>query len=175
MFSTASHATPRPGRAAWAHAFLRDAGLLRPTAQWTRDRHWRAALWAALPVWLGLGLLTGPFMRAPMGLWAWVSLALVQPVLEELTLRGLSQGLLLQWWGPRTLPRMGQVSAANLVTTAAFVALHLASQPWAWALAVAAPSLVLGHLRERLGSAWPGVLLHAFYNVGFGAMAWAAR
>ncbi|HUW00197.1 MAG TPA: CPBP family glutamic-type intramembrane protease [Gallionella sp.] len=36
----------------------------------------------------------------------------------------------------------------------------------------AGPSLVLGHLRERLGSVWPAMLVHAVYNAGFGLTAW---
>ena len=62
---------------------------------------------------------------------------------------------------------MGCVSWANLCTSGAFVAMHFIAQPAAWALAVALPSLVLGHLRERLGSAGPGVLMHAYFNAGF--------
>ena len=45
----------------------------------------------------------------------------------------------------------------------------------AWALAVAVPSLVLGHLRERLVSVWPAVWLHMVYNAGFSGAAWVAR
>jgi membrane protease YdiL (CAAX protease family) len=56
---------------------------------------------------------------------------------------------------------------ANVLVTVGFVALHLHAQPLAWALSVAGPSLVLGHLRERFGSVWPAMLVHAFYNAGF--------
>jgi membrane protease YdiL (CAAX protease family) len=59
-----------------------------------------------------------------------------------------------------------------VLVTVAFVLLHLRAQPLAWALAVAAPSLVFGHLRERFGSVWPAVLVHAVYNAGFGLTAW---
>lgn len=175
MLTSPATRTPGPTRTARLVVFLRDAGLLRPAARWTRDRHFLAALWAALPVWLALGAWVGPSMRAPVDLAAWLSLVLVRPVIEEVTVRGLTQGWLLQQFGSPAGTRKAPVSLANLLTTAAFVALHLGSQPWAWALAVAAPSLVLGHLRERLDSAWPGVLLHACYNLGFGVVAWAAR
>ena len=70
--------------------------------------------------------------------------------------------------------RLGPVTLANVLVTVAFVALHLRAQPLAWALAVAAPSLVLGHLRERMGSVWPPVLVHMVYNAGFGLTAWLA-
>jgi hypothetical protein len=64
------------------------------------------------------------------------------------------------------------LSIANLVTTAAFVALHFTAQPPAWALAVAVPSLLFGHLRERFGSVLPPVALHSIYNAGFALAAW---
>jgi membrane protease YdiL (CAAX protease family) len=85
------------------------------------------------------------------------------PLLEELVFRGLLQGRLLA----RTGRRLGPVTLANGLTTLVFVALHLVAQPLAWALAVALPSLVLGHLRERLHSVWPAIGTHAFYNAGF--------
>ena len=133
-----------------------------------------------LPVWVALALVVGPHMRAPVGASAWLSLVLVQPLLEELVLRGLVQGLALGLaLGLSTRHgvalRLGPLSVANALTTGLFVALHLPHQPLPWALAVALPSLVLGHLRERLGSVWPGVLLHAIYNLGFGLTAWGAR
>ncbi len=46
---------------------------------------------------------------------------------------------------------------------------HVGTQPLGWALAVAIPSLVFGHLRERFGSVWPAVIVHIVYNAGFGA------
>jgi len=152
-----------------------ECALLRPRAgwwAWWRDPHALAALGVALPVWLMLGLLAGPQMRAPAGGLAWLSLVLVQPVAEELVFRGVLQGQLLRLSEGR---RVAGLTLANLATTAGFVAVHLLAQPPAWALAVAAPSLLLGHLRERLGSVWPAVALHAFYNAGFGLTAWWAR
>lgn len=167
-------ASPTPR--AWARPLAREAGLRRPVAGWWQDPHWRLACWAALPVWVALALVVGPHMRAPVGAWAWLSLVLVQPLLEELVLRGLVQGLALGLSTRHGVAlRLGPLSLANALTTGLFVALHLPHQPLPWALAVALPSLVLGHLRERLGSVWPGVLLHAIYNLGFGLAAWGAR
>jgi membrane protease YdiL (CAAX protease family) len=140
------------------------------------DPVFAGALLAALPVWLGLGMWVGPAMRAPHGAWAWLSLLLVQPLLEELVFRGLLQGLALAWLSRHgSAWRLGPLSLANLLVSAGFVLLHLRAQPLAWAMAVAAPSLVLGHLRERYGSVWPPVLVHAFYNTGFGLVAWLAH
>lgn len=170
--SPPSSPTPR----AWAISLARESGLQRPATGWWQDPHWRLACWAALPVWVALALLAGPHLRAPASAWAWASLVLVQPLLEELVMRGLVQGLALSLTLRHGAAlRQGPLSVANGLTTALFVALHLPHQPLAWALAVALPSLVLGHLRERLGSVWPGVLLHAIYNLGFGLVAWGTR
>lgn len=138
------------------------------------DPHLVLALLAAVPVWLGLLIWAGPWMRVPQGAWAWCSLLLVQPCLEEWVFRGLLQGEALRLTTRRGEPaRLGPVTWANALVTLLFVALHLLAQPLAWALAVAAPSLVLGHLRERLNSVWAAVLVHAVYNAGFGLVAWA--
>ena len=140
---------------------------------WLRDSHVWLAMLLALPVWAALGLLLGPHLRAPAGWLAWASLLLVQPFLEELVFRGLLQGQALRLITADGQPRRwGPLTIANILVTVAFVALHLRAQPLAWALAVAAPSLVLGHLRERTGSVWPPMLVHAFYNAGFGLTAW---
>lgn len=158
---------------------LQACGLTWPTPiawTWPPDGHVALALLVALPIWWTLGLLFGPYLRLPIGWPAWVSLVLVQPLLEELVFRGLLQGLALACLVRHgKYLQMGPLTLANVLVTAAFVALHLRAQPVAWALAVAAPSLVLGHLRERFGSVWPAVLLHMYYNAGFGATAWLAR
>ncbi len=70
---------------------------------------------------------------------------------------------------PRTI--RSPFTLANLWTTAGFVALHFAAQPPGWALAVALPSLVFGHIRERFGSVVPAITLHALYNAGFAVVA----
>ncbi|MEY4268239.1 MAG: hypothetical protein RIS90_2774 [Pseudomonadota bacterium] len=130
----------------------------------------------ALPVWLGLGLAVGAQMRVPASGSAWLSLVLLQPLLEEGLFRGLLQGALLQCCRRQGhLLRLGPLTMANALVTLLFVALHLGVQPLAWALAVAGPSLLLGHLRERLGSVWPGVLAHGWFNLGFACTAWAAQ
>jgi membrane protease YdiL (CAAX protease family) len=140
---------------------------------WLRDTHAKLVLLAAVPVWLALALLAGEHMRYPAGMWAWASLLLVQPVLEELVFRGILQGQALRLLSLNGEPRrLGPVTLANVLVTVGFVALHLYSQPLVWALAVAVPSLVLGHLRERYASVWPAMLVHAIYNAGFGLTAW---
>jgi hypothetical protein len=156
--------------------FAIESGLTRPQPPlraWPPDAHLALALLAAIPVWLALAVWAGPHMRVPLGLWAWVSLVAVQPLLEELVFRGILQGQALAWLGHQGKPRrLGPLTWANVLVTLAFVLLHLRAQPLAWALAVAVPSLVLGHLRERFASVWPAVGVHAVYNAGFGLTAW---
>ena len=145
---------------------------LRTVWAWPPDRHLLAALMAALPVWLALAAFGGGQLRAPAGAYAWLSLVLVQPLLEEAVFRGLLQGQALRLTAAR---RLGPLSWANLGCSVAFAALHLPTQAWPWALAVLPPSLVFGHLRERFGSVWPAVALHVVYNAGFGVAAAFAR
>lgn len=171
---------PSPPPAPKDHTpFAREAGLSSPhppLRTWPPDTHLALALLAAVPVWLVLALWAVPQMRVPVGLWAWLSLVAVQPLLEELVFRGVLQGqalaLLCKDGQPR---RLGPVTLANGLVSVAFVLLHLRAQPLAWALAVLVPSLVLGHLRERFASVWPCVLVHAVYNAGFGLVAWLAQ
>lgn len=143
---------------------------------WPPDAHLALALALAVPVWVALGLTAGPRMYLPSGWTAWMSFVLFYPVVEELLFRGVLQGELLRLTtrDGATL-RLGPVSAANALATLAFVAFHTIAQPLAWALAVALPSLVFGHLRERFASVWPAVLVHVVYNAGFGLAAWLAQ
>ena len=155
---------------------MQECGLTLPRpalTAWPPDAHLALALLLAIPVWATLGVLVGPRMYAPTGWAAWASFVLVQPLTEELVFRGILQGQVLRLTTHHGQPRrLGPVTLANVLITVAFVALHLRAQPLAWALAVAAPSLVLGHLRERMGSVWPPVMVHMVYNAGFGLTAW---
>jgi membrane protease YdiL (CAAX protease family) len=147
-------------------------GLARPRTgwvSWLRDSHVLAALAAAVPVWLGLGLTVADRMLAPASPGAWLSLLLLQPLAEELLFRGALQGMLLRRTGRR---RLGPLTRANAWATAAFVAVPFIAQPPGWAVAVALPSLVFGHMRDRFGSVLPSVVLHVVYNAGFGLTAW---
>ncbi len=147
-----------------------------PPALFRIDPHLIASLLAAVPVWAALGLWAGPWLRAPAGAWGWFSLVLLMPLLEEWVFRGLLQTQLLHVTAVNGQPRRwGPISWANGLTTLAFVALHLVAQPPAWALAVALPSLVLGHLRERLHSVWAAIGVHVAYNAGFALTALLPR
>ena len=135
------------------------------------DSHLLVALIGAVPVWLLVASgLAGP-VHHPAGVLAWLTFVLWQPLLEEWVFRGLLQGELSQRMGGGS---MAGISFANALTTLCFVLAHLVHQPAMWAVAVALPSLVLGHVRERLASVWPAAALHSLYNAGFGFATWFA-
>ncbi|MEJ2060231.1 MAG: JDVT-CTERM system glutamic-type intramembrane protease [Gammaproteobacteria bacterium] len=125
-----------------------------------------AALAVALPVW-GIAYL---WFRPPIIL-GWplnhpllaLKLVLFFPLAEEIVFRGLIQDFLHthlkhQW---------GYLSAANLLTSLLFAALHLINHAPAWALLVIFPSLVFGYFRERHETLLTPVGLHIFYNAGY--------
>ena len=96
---------------------------------------------------------------------AFFSIALWQPVFEELLFRGIVQGHLLQsmarqktWFG---------LSTSNLLTSFLFSLAHLAGHSISWSLLVFVPSLCFGFVRDRFGSVYPSIALHAFYNTGY--------
>jgi uncharacterized protein len=129
-----------------------------------RDPHLHVVLAGTLATGLGLWFLLPPGYSQPVASepWRLLGFLLLYPVIEEWLFRGLLQGELLRRpWGPS---RYLGISIANLLTTVAFVLLHFVHQPPGWALAVAVPSLVLGHFRERYSSLWPPVMLHVLFN-----------
>jgi len=96
---------------------------------------------------------------------AFLSVALWQPLFEELLFRGVIQGQLLQtMWGRKTWIGL---SLANLLTSLLFTLAHLASHSVSWSLLVFVPSLCFGFIRDRFGSVYPAIVLHAFYNAGY--------
>lgn len=165
--------------APWRPFLAVECGLQRPCPgllRWPPDAHLVLALLAAVPVWAVLPWAVGPSMFQPRGWVGWLTFVLLWPLIEELLFRGLLQGQVLRLSQHTGQPRrIGPITWANSLTTLAFVALHLSAQPLAWALAVALPSLVLGHLRERFASVWPAVGLHMLYNAGFASAGWAGR
>ncbi len=147
---------------------LRHAGAFRRDPWW-----WALALVgcvAAIVPWTLPGM--DPNRSSLIGLDQWLGAVLVQPLLEEWLFRGALQGALRRRPAQRR-PFHG-LTAANLLTSAAFVALHGLHHPPAWALATFLPSLALGWLRDRHDSVWPGVFLHMAFNLEFfaGAALW---
>ncbi len=118
-------------------------------------------------VWLAIGRFSA-FQPLPWhALWspAFLSVTLWQPLFEELLFRGAMQGQVLQTrWGQKTW--LG-LSMANLIVSLLFALAHLVSHSISWALLVFAPSLCFGFVRDRFGSVYPSITLHAFYNAGY--------
>ena len=118
-------------------------------------------------VWLSMIWLFA-FQPLPWhAIWSpvFLSVALWQPVFEELLFRGIIQGHLLQpmarqktWFG---------LSISNLLTSFLFSLAHLASHSISWSLLVFVPSLCFGFVRDRFGSVYPAIALHAYYNAGY--------
>ena len=108
------------------------------------------------------------FQRPPRHvIWSltFLSVALWQPLFEELLFRGIIQGYVLRSMA-RAKAWLG-LSIANLLTSIAFSLLHLANHSISWSLLVFVPSLCFGFVRDRFGSVYPSIALHAFYNAGY--------
>ncbi len=118
-------------------------------------------------VWLGIMGFSAIQPLSWQTIWSpvFLSVALWQPLFEELLFRGVIQGQLRQtMWGQKTW--LG-LSMANLMVSLLFVLAHLASHSIPWSLLVFAPSLCFGFTRDRFGSVYPAIALHVFYNTGY--------
>lgn len=135
-----------------------------------RDRLFHLAL-AAGPIFWAAWWMVAPVNFLPWsGFWssAFLSLTFWQPLIEELFFRGLIQGQLRRLsWGRHSFL---SVTPANAVTSMLFMAGHWLTHPPLWALAVLAPSLVFGFMRDRFQSTYPSIVLHGFYNAGYFAL-----
>jgi membrane protease YdiL (CAAX protease family) len=85
-----------------------------------------------------------------------LSAVVVAPVLEEMIFRGLVQSVLRSVFRP-----WPTVIAASVV----FAAIHYSAVTWVALPALLALALTLGWLYERTGSLWPGILVHAGFNL----------
>lgn len=148
-------------------AWLDDLGLLtcRP---FFGDRDFLLALLLGMVFWLGVWLFAPqlfPSLPRPGKAALLLSLIVWQPLLEEMLFRGVIQGQLrgARWGKVKWLG----MSYANLLTSALFALSHLLYHTPLWALAVFAPSLIFGHLRDRYASIYPPLLLHFYYNAGY--------
>jgi uncharacterized protein len=132
------------------------------------DKHLGAAILAAPLFWLVLSFFAAPAnnwlhpLSAPV---LFLARAVVYPILEEMIFRGGIQGIFLTSGVGRL--RWCGVSAANLITSLLFAAMHLLSHPAYWAAAAGVPSLIFGHFRERTNSLRVPIVLHVFYNTGY--------
>lgn len=118
--------------------------------------------WLTLYLWIHPPLIPAEFWSSPLTV---LLAVLVYPVVEEWLFRGQIQGALLA--GNLGRYRWAGISAANLITSVLFAALHLINHPPLWAALVLLPSLLFGLFRDRYGRIGPSILLHSFYNAGY--------
>jgi membrane protease YdiL (CAAX protease family) len=140
---------------------------LQPERAFYRDRRFFLALLAGVVFWLLLGLTSprSPLTWQQLVSWRFFSLALWQPCWEELLFRGVLQGGARQYaWGQWCWRGL---TGANVVVSVLFMAGHWFYHPPLWACAVLLPSLLFGWMRDRYGSVYPAMVLHAFYNAGY--------
>ena len=132
-----------------------------------RDREFYLALLAGLPVlsaiYLFIPVSTGSIHP---GQWSVVvALVIWQPFWEELFFRGIIQGQIYKRsWGRRAWLK---ISNANIVSSLAFAAAHIAYNPNLWSVSVFIPSLVFGYFRERHKTIYSAFALHGTYNLGY--------
>jgi membrane protease YdiL (CAAX protease family) len=96
---------------------------------------------------------------------AFISVALWQPLFEELLFRGIIQGYMQRSVGTQQM--WNGLSLSNFLTSLLFTLAHLASHSIWWSLLVFVPSLCFGFVRDRFGSVYPSIALHVFYNTGY--------
>ncbi|MEX5216143.1 MAG: JDVT-CTERM system glutamic-type intramembrane protease [Nitrospiraceae bacterium] len=173
-----STAASRQGEKTWHeswHSLANTCGLnYRPG--WTSDPYLVGAALAAMGYWIVLAVvgIAGSPNGAAVDLMVVLSVVLWQPVLEELFFRGVLQGLLLEATGGCLF--YGSLTVANVATSLVFASAHLPAHQLLWVAGIGVVSLVLGYLRERLGSLYPSVLLHSYYNGGYLLMmGWASQ
>lgn len=92
-------------------------------------------------------------------------LVLFYPIIEEISFRGVLQGLFLQY-SPLRARYLG-VTPANILVSIVFSITHLVYHDYIWALLVFPPSLVFGYFRDYTGKPYASIWLHMFYNLIF--------
>jgi len=133
-------------------------------SHWWQDRQWQTAFGAGLLLSAGAGFLLRASALSPASLFAFFLLSLIYPLLEEVVFRGQIQPIILRHWPLK----FHAISAANLITSALFALLHIASRGLSpLTLAVFFPSLVFGYFRERHGHIKSAVVLHMGFNLVF--------
>ncbi|MBX3301177.1 MAG: JDVT-CTERM system CAAX-type protease [Nitrospira sp.] len=152
-----------PSRAAHVLALL-GLQLHRP---FHRDSAFLLLLALGPMVWLAMiGFLA--FQPLPWhAIWSptFLSVVLWQPLFEELLFRGIIQGYVQQSVGIQKT--WNGLSLSNFLTSLLFTFSHLASHSISWSVLVLVPSLCFGFVRDRFGSVYPSIILHAFYNSGY--------
>ncbi len=134
--------------------------------QLTKDRLFLFSFVVALFYWAGYSFLINPLseFQAQVVIRDVLFLVFLIPVIEELCFRGLMQEFF--WSKSFAQKKFLGISIANILTSLAFVLLHLYYHVWYFAFLVFFPSLVFGFFRDRYQSVIPGVILHIWYNSG---------
>jgi membrane protease YdiL (CAAX protease family) len=92
---------------------------------------------------------------------------LIAPPIEEFLFRGALYAGFEKTWGR---------SRSILLVTVTFVLLHLSETRsyWPALVAIAIMAMALAAVRIRSGSIGPGIMLHAYYNLGLVLMVFAS-
>jgi len=143
-------------------AIMHDAGLMSAPHCFRNFQFLLALLAGAIILWLFHDMLP-PFSSSVEFHWKlWLSLVIWQPVVEEILFRGIVQGQLRKTrWGQRAWLK---ISAANVVTSIAFVTAHMINNPPLFSISVIIPSLLFGYFRDTCNSVYPSILLHSAFN-----------
>ena len=141
---------------------LKESGLLH-CPQFYRDLRFTVAILAGIVVLLLVHEWVPVFSSdLTLHLQLLISVLIWQPLVEELLFRGIIQGQLSrQGWGQHA---RFSITAANVVTSILFVALHMFNNSPVWSLSVFIPSLIYGYFRDRFNSVYPSMILHSSYN-----------
>jgi len=143
-------------------AIMHDAGLMSAPRCFRNYQFLLALLAGAVVLWLIHDMLP-PFSSSVEFHWKlWLSLVIWQPIVEEILFRGIVQGQLRKTaWGQFAWLK---ISAANVVTSIAFIIVHMINNPPLFSISVIIPSLLFGYFRDTCNSVYPSILLHSAFN-----------
>lgn len=136
------------------------------------DRHFWAAIFAAIVVWaLAYFFADGFIVKQNLVKQNFnpFYVIILLPILEELAFRGFIQDIMLSALKHKKIQEnlIAKLSYANVLTSILFAFSHLLHQSPFWAFLVFFPSLIFGYFKDRTNSTIPSIVLHIFYNAGF--------
>jgi len=142
---------------------LKESGLFN-CPQFYLDRTFIAAVLAGIAVvWLLHDWIPVFSSNLTLHWMLLISVLIWQPLFEELLFRGIIQGQLSKSkWAQQSLLN---ITAANMVTSALFVAIHILNTSLIWSLTIFIPSLLYGYFRDTFKSVYPAMVLHSIYNL----------
>ena len=162
--NTLIHAPPHTSFVAAAISLF---GLHKGTTRWWSEGWFLTACSAAIPIWVALWGLQASSATSfhSASLLLLLSLVFWQPLLEEVSFRGLMQGALLDCRSFRST--FGPLTMANLCTSLLFALAHVPTHPVSWVMGIFLVSLLLGYARDNTGSLYPAIVLHCYFNAGY--------